>query len=294
MRDLAWPVFVMDRVQGPEKRCEMIEDGFGDIIGKARAGMGMTLKQLAHVTQLAVERVRLLEECEDDPTQEECRRLALALHLHPGALEQIARRDYLPYVLQNADIRVYSCQVSAMRANAYLCVEQAKMAALLVDPGGDVSTLLQLVEKNDLTLAGVLITHGHADHTAGAAVVANRFRLPVLAHPQEYVTERSAALNGTGSYHVGPISVRALHCPGHTQHGYAFMVGDALFTGDTLFAGSMGRTRSVTAYSRLLESGRRLLALSPLIRIYPGHGPVTTVEQERMNNPFLAEYYSQI
>jgi hydroxyacylglutathione hydrolase len=266
----------------------MLEDGFGDIIGKARTGLGITLKQMADATQLAVDRLRLLEECEVDATPEERGQLASALGLHPQALARIARNEYHPYVSQNANTAVYSCKVSAMHANAYLLTQRSDATALLVDPGGEITALLQLIEAKALKLEGILITHGHEDHTAGVESIVRRLHLPVLAHPQEYVTTTSVPLTGSGFYQIGAIRVHALHCPGHTKHSYAFMIGDALFTGDTLFAGSMGRTRSVTAYQQLLSSGRQLLALPEATVIYPGHGPVTTVEQERIGNPFLA------
>jgi glyoxylase-like metal-dependent hydrolase (beta-lactamase superfamily II) len=177
-----------------------------------------------------------------------------------------------------------------MQANAYLIKPENTSKALLVDPGDDVPSLLAFVEKTDV--GGVLVTHGHRDHAGGLQEIVRTLDIPVLAHPWECNAVGQIDLPDDPDgicLQVGGVPVQVLHCPGHTAHSCAFAVSGALFTGDTLFAGSLGRAADVASYPQLLNSGRRYLSWPDNTPIYPGHGPATTVGQEKTHNPFLAK-----
>ena len=198
----------------------------------------------------------------------------------------------------------------AYRENAYL-VDCGGGAAVLLDPGAEPERLLAAVREAGLALSGVLLTHGHLDHLSalpgllaaapvpvhlGAADAAwcfsDRNELPpyepVLAPPATLACD----LADGAALRFGQTTFRVLATPGHSPGGVCFLVeGEppVLFSGDTLFAGSIGRTDFEGGSDEaMLASLRRLAALPPETRILPGHGPATTLARERAGNPYLA------
>ncbi len=156
----------------------------------------------------------------------------------------------------------------------------------------------------------ILLTHGHFDHAGAAAYLADRYDIPVIAHEKEQDTLEDPNLNLsykmgrlTASYHAdryvkhdetihaAGYSIRVIFTPGHTPGGCCFYIGteDVLFAGDTLFCGSVGRTDFEGGSMSALVRGIRehLLQLPSNTLVLPGHGARTTIEQERINNPFL-------
>lgn len=192
-------------------------------------------------------------------------------------------------------------------ANCYLIGEGDR--CVVVDPGGGVTAAVEA----ELAAAGweptaVLLTHGHLDHTHGAGELAARHRLPVwihagdayrLADPFGTLGELGPALAATmpTPHPVSPLTfeadaevagMRALHCPGHTEGATVFLAEGTAFTGDVLFAGSIGRTDlpggDVSAMAATL---RRLAQLDESTAVLPGHGPPTTIGAELESNPFF-------
>ena len=154
-------------------------------------------------------------------------------------------------------------------SNAYLVAEGPGGAAVFVDSGAPLEPLLEAVERESLTPTHVLLTHGHGDHTAGNDELAGRFDIPIV---QERVE-------------TGGLVVDALPTPGHSADGVAFVVNEIVcFTGDTLFAGSVGGGDFEQVRGSVMDV---LMALPPETRLLPGHTDETTVAREWEENPFV-------
>jgi hydroxyacylglutathione hydrolase len=176
-------------------------------------------------------------------------------------------------------------------SNTYLVADRPGGTAALVDAGGPVEPLLAAIEREALTLGCVLLTHRHHDHVAELEAVRERHpQAAVYAHPLEEIAG-AEALPGGRSLRCGDLEVRSIHTPGHTEGMLALLIdGQDVFTGDTLFKGSVGGVRAPghTTYEDLRESIlERLLTLPPETRVHPGHTDPTTVGDEWEGNPFV-------
>jgi hydroxyacylglutathione hydrolase len=179
-------------------------------------------------------------------------------------------------------------------SNTYLVAAQAGGDGFLVDAGGPVRPLLEQAETNEIAITHVLLTHHHHDHVAELGAVTARFPdAQVLIHPdeRELVDGATGDLNPGDTLEVGGLTVEALHTPGHTRGMISLVVdGSDVFTGDTLFKGSVGGVRAPghTTYADLKHSIMDVLLELPAdTTIRPGHTDPTTVADERENNAFV-------
>jgi glyoxylase-like metal-dependent hydrolase (beta-lactamase superfamily II) len=177
-------------------------------------------------------------------------------------------------------------------SNTYLVADEAGGTAVMIDAGGPVEALLEVVERESLALTHVLLTHRHHDHVAELAAVRERHPdAQALAHPEEEVEGRTGTVQPGERLEAGELRIEAIHTPGHTSGMLSFLVDGAdVFTGDTLFKGSVGGVRAPghTSYEDLRSSIMdRLLTLPPQTRIHPGHTEPTTVAEEWEHNPFV-------
>lgn len=196
--------------------------------------------------------------------------------------------------------------LGALQANCYLLSDE-EGATAVIDPGDEAGTILETVRAGELAVEAILLTHAHFDHIlaadelrreTGAPVYVYETDAPALADPRRSLTV--LAKGGVGplradhllkdgeELRVGRLAVSVLHTPGHTPGSCCFLCGDALFSGDTLFAGSIGRTDFPGGDDQAMAASLRMLAaLEPGIRVFPGHGESTTLSKERMENPYL-------
>jgi len=183
----------------------------------------------------------------------------------------------------------------------------------VIDPGGDLDRILEVVDANGVRLEKILLTHAHIDHAGATAELARRFGLPIEGPNEgdqfwiEQLPEQ-ARMFGFGQAErfqptrwlsqgdqvtVGDVPLQVLHCPGHTPGHVVFYDPAArlAFVGDVLFAGSIGRTDFPGGdYDTLVGSIReRLLPLGDDVRFVPGHGPMSTLGEERRTNPFVGD-----
>jgi hydroxyacylglutathione hydrolase len=177
-------------------------------------------------------------------------------------------------------------------SNTYLLADDDGGTAVLIDAGGPVEGLLKAIDRRGLTLSHVLLTHHHHDHVAELdEVLAKHPGTPVLAHPLEDVAGKTEDWSPGETLGTGGLTIEPLHTPGHTAGMLSLHVnGEAVFTGDTLFKGSVGGVRAPghTTYADLKRSIMEvLLALPPETAIHPGHTDPTTVAEELETNPFV-------
>ena len=195
--------------------------------------------------------------------------------------------------------RIY---IPSVYTNCYLLADEATGAAAVIDPGDDVTdTVERLCADNGWTLRGVFLTHGHYDHVGGVTALRRTFpEVPVYLHPADTGgTSQLLPTAGLGNVtlwregdvvKLGELQVEVLHTPGHTPGSVCLRCRDVLFSGDTLFAGSCGRTDFPGgSMDEMMASLARLGGLEGDLRVLPGHEGETTLSREREGNPYLRE-----
>lgn len=197
---------------------------------------------------------------------------------------------------------VKTMPVGPIGTNCYLLGDDAAKVCAMVDPGGDGDAVLALIRDAGLTLTAILLTHGHYDHTGAVEDLERAFPgVPVYIHrsdaegvyPTMFPPLPQAQLRYYGegdTVAVGGLTVEVLHTPGHSKGSVVLKCGDVLFTGDTLFRGSCGRTDLPGgSYEEIMASLARLAALSGDYRVCPGHEGLSTLEAERKQNYYMRE-----
>ena len=209
---------------------------------------------------------------------------------------------------------VESQAVAPFFKNGYVAGCEETREAVLIDPGDEVPSLLAFAERSALTIRCILLTHAHVDHVTGVAAAKRALHVPIYLHHDDlFLYERAVEMGAMFGLKVEPqppidvfytpaqvipfgtYEVRVHHTPGHCPGGVCLQIGKKgtsgteLFVGDTLFAGSIGRTDLPGGdYNTLISSIRNvLLPLGDAAVVHSGHGPDTTIGQERRTNPFL-------
>jgi len=198
--------------------------------------------------------------------------------------------------------------VGLLQENSYVVACEESKEAVIIDPGAEAERIYRVVTFQGFTLKYVLNTHGHIDHVGGVADILAKTGVPFCMHEadlyllkgiehdplQAYLNVKAPPvpdrfLHDGDFITVGKIEFRVLHTPGHTPGSVCFLTGTTLFSGDTIFSNSIGRADLPGGnHEQLLTSIReKLLSLDDAVRIYPGHGNVTTIGSERRFNPFF-------
>lgn len=204
-------------------------------------------------------------------------------------------------------MNVLTITVGAFQENSYLVVDEESQHAVIVDPGGEPLRLIGEIERSTATLDAIWITHAHVDHVGAIASVKERWNVPVYLHPADKrlyeAAGRQAEVYGLPfeepptpdkefvdgqKLQVGNAEMSVMHTPGHSP-GHVVIHGNGIaLVGDCLFAGSIGRTDlPMSNPQQLSESLKKIASLPPETVVYPGHGPDTTIGEERVSNPFL-------
>lgn len=197
--------------------------------------------------------------------------------------------------------------VGPLESNCYIVGCPRTRRGLVVDPGGDAERIVEEIERQGLEIDWIFNTHGHVDHVAanaavkeatGASLAVHQADREMLEQPHSFwasmvggcePSKPDEMLGDGDSYEVGGLEVRVCHTPGHSPGGVCLAVGDLLFTGDTLFAGSVGRTDLPGGNMEvLMRSLARILSeFAPETRVLPGHRGDSTLAEEAAHNPFL-------
>jgi hydroxyacylglutathione hydrolase len=200
--------------------------------------------------------------------------------------------------------------VGLLEVNCYILADEATREAVVIDPGGDEDEILEVLNHNQFQLKLIIDTHGHFDHVdanqplkeaTGAPIAIHELDAPALSQPSQEAmfftgnrlrrSEADILLKEGNILTFGSYRLKVLHTPGHTPGGISLVLEDHpyVYVGDLLFAGSIGRTDFPGGdFDALTEAVRtKIFPLGDHYTVFPGHGPVTTVGQERKYNPFF-------
>src|SRR5579872_5486974 len=272
----------------------MLEDEFSDIVRKASRGLGIDVATLASRTGLAQGELKAWIGGDGAPTDSEAREIARVLRLDPGKLADSAAQRWEPHVASPEDVRHHP--QNPHPSNGYIFFLEDGKTAALIDPAGDPNNLRRAIAEGPYVLRYILITHKHLDHCDATADVAKQFPdAQIVMH--KYDVHAIGALaskaipvqDGEQLPFGDAAAIRMLHTPGHTDGSSCYLFKSTVFTGDTLFAGSVGGAFGEnTGYQDILRSvSTKLFKLDEETVVMPGHGPPSTIGLEKQHNPFF-------
>ena len=194
-------------------------------------------------------------------------------------------------------LNIHTMPLGLYQTNTYIVSKEGSDKCIIIDPGYEADTILNRAALLGLTVEAILLTHGHFDHVGAVrgivaetdcAVYVDEKELslpPTMTDGPIYYTDLYPA---EGVLSVADMDIKVLRTPGHTPGGVCLLIADALFSGDTLFAGSMGRCDFPGSnVFDMRKSLKKLHALAGDYRVFPGHAQATTLEYERKTNPYL-------
>ncbi len=209
------------------------------------------------------------------------------------------------------NLRLHTMVLGTVSTNCYIISNTDINEAIIVDPADRADIIMEYIEKEQLILKGILLTHGHFDHILAAADISNQYRIPIYANKEEKTLIATSNLNLSLSrgldygidvqevlqdgqvFSLAGMTIKAIHTPGHTSGGNCYYIEDKklLLSGDTLFRETVGRTDLPTGnYATIIHSLReKLMLLEDDTLVCPGHGEFTTIGYERDNNPYVKE-----
>ncbi len=268
-----------------------IEDTFADVINKAQRGLKVSDEELA--ARADVSPADLAAVKNGKPIIAVIRRVARHLRLAPNPLESLARKEWYPeQPVFPRGFAMFNTVYEDMTVNNYLIWDTKTKSAAVFDTGTSVKELLDLAQASRLNIQYIFITHAHEDHIADLDTLAGATRAEVWSHELEPLSRAGARTFKEGAYfHLGEIAIKTLltsgHSPGMTTFYVTGLSWPLAIVGDAVFSSSMGG--SATAFEEQYRLNvEKIFTLPRDTVIAPGHGPLTTVAQEKHHNPFYA------
>lgn len=205
-------------------------------------------------------------------------------------------------------MKLYTFSVGPMQANCYILECEKTKNAIIIDPGGDGDFIIDFIGSKKLEPKFIINTHAHIDHIAAnedlklrtsALICIHKKDANMLVNPQKNLSffigsaisspSPDRLLDDGDILESGTIRLQVIHTPGHSPGSISLLSQDCIFTGDLLFAGGIGRYDFPgSSYDKLTRSLRKIMELRSDLIVYPGHGPATTIGEERETNPFIS------
>lgn len=271
-----------------------LEDHLGDIIRKGRKAANANAEAAAKAAGLSVAELEALEESGKITGKPDLTALAALLGLHPGKLANIAK-GWLPSEKDLSlwrELRVFQTEQNGIVVNSYLIWDEVSRDAAMFDTGWNAQSAIAAIEENQLQLRHIFLTHTHEDHIAGMAALREKFPKAHL-HTNSKSAPPQQRNRSNDFIHLGSLRITNRETPGHAEDGVTYIVGtwpeDAphvAMVGDAIFAGSIGT--GFQSWDLAKQKVReQIFSLPPDTLICSGHGPLTTVGEEKANNPFF-------
>jgi glyoxylase-like metal-dependent hydrolase (beta-lactamase superfamily II) len=266
-----------------------LEDNAGDIIGKAQRGLGISDSELADKAEVSAQSIRKLRDGDFDESP--LLSIAPVLGLDATALGAIAQGEWRPKKIESLDgLAQFTTDYSGMAVNAYLVWDPAKRVAAAFDTGANSREMVRFAKHHKLNVQLILLTHAHPDHVADLPALREETGADVFTPAREPVPGAEALDEGK-NFRLGNLQIDTRLTWGHSPGGMTYVVTGlerpVAIVGDSLFAGSMGGG-NVSYRDALQNNLEKILTLPDETVICPGHGPMTTVGEEKRHNPFFA------
>jgi hydroxyacylglutathione hydrolase len=265
-----------------------LEDNIGDIIGKAQRGLRLSDIELAEKARVDPTHIHKLRGSDFDELI--VWRIAPVLNLAARALCDLAAGNWHPETIELEGLAQFASHYHGMGVNAYLVWDPKSREAVVFDTGADCTEILSKIAKEKLTPKLILLTHAHSDHIADLSRLVKETGAPV------YLSERESApiaqpIPEGKKFSVGKLEIESRLTWGHSKGGMTYVVTGlkrpVAVVGDSLFAGSMGG--GAVSYNDALKNNlEKILTLPDETILCPGHGPMTTVGEEKVHNAFFA------
>ena len=266
-----------------------LEDFFNDVVGKSQRGLGHTVDSLAEKAGVSPEEVNAAKDGDKNPAV--LLKLAAALGLHGPSLVTMAEGGWMPQPVTLDGLAQFNTTYHDMTVNAYLVWDAETREAAAFDTGATAEPMRQKLDEMGLKLKFLFLTHTHPDHVADIATLGAD---EVLASSREPHPEARSFEPGS-SWRLGSLSIEARSTWGHSKGGTTYVVRGlarpVAVVGDALFASSMGG--GMVSFADALATNRKeIFTLPDETVVAPGHGPLTTVGEEKQHNPFYPEFKS--
>jgi glyoxylase-like metal-dependent hydrolase (beta-lactamase superfamily II)/DNA-binding XRE family transcriptional regulator len=265
-----------------------LEDNATDIIGKAQRGLGISDSELAKKAGVNAQTIRKLRDGDSDESA--LLEVAPVLGLDGRALGEIARGEWHPKKIESLEGLVqFTTDYNGMAVNAYLVWDPATRVAAAFDTGADCKEMLRAAKRHKLDVQLILLTHAHPDHVADLPALREETGADVFTPAREPVPGAEPIGEGK-TFRLGDLQIDTRLTWGHSPGGITYVVTGLArpiaIVGDSLFAGSMGGG-NVSYRDALQNNLEKILTLPDETIICPGHGPMTTVGEEKQHNPFF-------
>jgi glyoxylase-like metal-dependent hydrolase (beta-lactamase superfamily II) len=266
-----------------------LEDNAADVIGKAQRGLGISDSELAEKAGISMQTIRKLRDGGFDESALE--RLAPVLGLDELALRELANGEWRPNKMESPDgLAQFGTDYQGMAVNAYLVWDPATRVAAIFDTGADSKEMVRFAKLHKLKVELILLTHAHPDHIADLPCLREETGADIFTPARESVPGAEPIEEGK-QFRLGNLKIDTRLTWGHSPGGMTYVVTGLAhpiaIVGDSLFAGSMGGG-NVSYRDALRNNLEKILTLPNETIICPGHGPMTTVAEEKKHNPFFA------
>jgi glyoxylase-like metal-dependent hydrolase (beta-lactamase superfamily II) len=272
-----------------------LEDHLGDIIRKARAMTGVSANDAARAANMSEAEFSVLEQSGNAAGKANSAALANLLQLNASKLEGIAK-NWIPSAKDTGtwrELRQISTTEGGNEVHCYLIWDEVTREAAAFDTGWDAAPVLKIVAEEQLQLKHLFITHTHPDHVAGMSRIREAFP-KIFLHTDSKNVPPQHKNRRNDCVHLGSLRITNRETPGHAEDGVTYIVGNwpedaphVAIVGDTIFAGSMGGAAENGALAKQ-KIREQILSLPLDTLICPGHGPLTTVAEEKAHNPFFS------
>jgi glyoxylase-like metal-dependent hydrolase (beta-lactamase superfamily II) len=266
-----------------------LEDNFNDIVGKAMRGYGLAAAAVAARAGVTAGEVQQLRDGEWNAAI--ARKIAPVLKLGADALVGSGEKSYRPAPVEIPALAQFNTPYEDMTVNAYLAWDERTREAVAFDTGADCSDMLGLLRDKNLTLSAILLTHTHGDHIFDLDRLKEKTGAPAFVGDREPTAGAQTFAAGR-EFQIGSLKISTRFTWGHSKGGITFVITGlshpVAIVGDAVFAGSMGGG-GISYAAALATNKAEIFSLPDDTIICPGHGPMTSVGEERINNPFFAK-----